>query len=326
MNRRTLAWLILNQLPGAGAVTLRRLASRFGSPEQALAASAEELVVIGGLSIAQAQGLRNLASHPTRTEHLAARLEQAGVSFLTLDDPNYPANLGNWRDAPPLLYLRGTVTPSDDVAVAIIGTRTPCSAGGERAHDIAEALAERGVTVVSGLALGIDAAAHRGALGARCEPVTSRGGDRPASVAGGRTIAVIGSGIDRITPQRHRALGEEIIRSGAVIAEVPPGTQASRETLLARNRIQAGLAKAVIVVQCRSRGGSFTTVRRALTAGRPVFAVRSDEPDFAAGAERLAEIGARMTTADEAVELAVDVASRPLPRMAQREIPGANGA
>jgi len=307
MNRRTLAWLILNRVPGAGAVTLRRLASRFGSPEQALDAPPEELMAIGGLSAAQAEGLHSLAAHPAPIEHLAARLEQGGARFLTLDGPDYPANLRDWRDAPPLLYVRGTLLPSDDVAVAVIGTRTPSRTGAACAHDIAQAVATRGVTAVSGLALGVDAAAHRGALEA------------------GRTIAVLGSGIDRVTPQRHRALAEEIVRTGAVIAEVPPGTAAGRETLLARNRIQAGLAKAVIVAQCRNRGGSYTTARRALAAGRPVFAVAWDEPDFATGVKRLAGMGARVVSRDEAVEVAVDAAFKPLPRVAQGEMPAEDG-
>jgi len=325
MNRRTLAWVILSQVPGAGAVTLRRLASRFGSPEQALDAPPEELMAIGGLSAAQAEGLHSLAAHLARIEHLAARLEQGGARFLTLDGPDYPANLRDWRDAPPLLYVRGTLLPSDDVAVAVIGTRTPSRTGAACAHDIAQAIAARGVTVVSGLALGIDAAAHRGALAARREPSASPGAEASSPVAAGRTIAVLGSGIDRVTPQRHRALAEEIVRSGALVAEVPPGTAAGRETLLARNRIQAGLAKAVIVAQCRNRGGSYTTARRALAAGRPVFAAAWDEPDFAAGVERLAGMGARVVSADEAVGLAIDAAFKPLPPMAQGEMPTENG-
>jgi DNA processing protein len=324
MNRRTLAWLVLNQVPGAGAVTLRRLASRFGSPERALEASRDELMTIGGLSAAQAQGLRNLVAHSARIEHLAARLEQAGVRFLILDDPNYPTNLRNGRDAPPLLYMRGSLLPSDDVAIAVVGTRTPSRSGVAITQDIAKAVAERGATVVSGLALGIDAAAHRGALAARRDPLASpRAGVSPT--AAGRTLAVLGSGIDRVTPQRHRTLAEEIVRSGAVLAEVPPGTAAGRETLLARNRIQAGLAKAVIVAQCRRRGGSYTTARRALATGRPVFVVTWEEPEFAEGVERLAELGAHKVGADEGVDVAVDTAFKPLPPMAQVEMAAENG-
>ena len=302
MTRRTLAWLALNHLPGAGAVTLRRLASRFGSPEGALEATLEQLAAIGSLSITQARELRRLAADVQRFERLADSLTQSGGRLLTLDDDEYPANLQPLRDAPPLLYLRGSIRSRDEAAVAIVGTRTPSEAGEAVAQSVAEALAARGVTVVSGLARGIDAAAHRGAL------------------AAGRTIAVLGSGIDRVTPRAHRSLAEKVAASGALMSEVPPGTGANRETLLARNRIQAGLAKAVIVAQCRSRGGSFATARRALATGRQVLALLWDEPEYAEGTQRLAMMGARAVSGAEAIEIAANTAFAPPPRAPQAEM------
>jgi DNA processing protein len=295
MNNRDLAWLALNHIPGAGAVTLRRLASRFGSPEAALAAPAEDLVALGGLTSAQAQALKRLTADSDWVLRLADDLRQCGTELVSQESEAYPANLRMLRDAPPLLYVRGSLTADDDAAVAIVGTRTPSPAGAEVAHALARSLAARGVTIVSGLAVGVDGAAHRGAL------------------AAGRTIAVLGSGIDCISPRRHQGLAEEIMGAGALLSEVPPGTHASRETLLARNRIQAGLSKAVIVIQCRSRGGSFSTARRALQAGRAVFAVAWEEVEFAAGVIRLQQSGARAAGVSEILAAAAEAAFAPLP-------------
>jgi DNA processing protein len=316
MNRRALAWLALNHIPGAGAVTLLRLASRFGSPEAVLDASMHDLVAVGSLSPEQAHRLAGTAADLSVMERLAERLQCVGITLLTVDDEAYPRNLRALRDAPPLLYVRGALVPSDDAAVAIVGTRTPSEAGSAAARVIAEALASKGITVVSGLALGIDAAAHRGALDGK----RRADADEQADGTRGRTIAVLGSGIDRVTPRRHCGLAEQVAESGAVLSESPPGTPASREALLARNRIQAGLAKAVIVAQCRSRGGSCTTAWRAFGAGRPVFAIAWDEPEFSAGTRRLEAMGGRAVGVDEATELAAVAASAALPPADQPEL------
>ncbi len=298
MNNRDLAWLALNHIPGAGAVTLRRLVSRFGSPQAALEAPAEDLVALGGLAVPQAHALKRLTADPDWLARLADDLRQCGTQLVSQENEAYPANLRLLRDAPPLLYVRGSLTADDDAAVAIVGTRTPSPCGAEAAQAIARSLAARGVTVVSGLAVGVDGAAHRGAL------------------AAGRTIAVLGCGIDRIAPRQHEALGDEIIEAGALLSEVPPGTRASRETLLARNRIQAGLAKAVIVIQCRSRGGSFSTARRALQAGRSVFAVTWAQAEFGAGVTRLQQLGARAAGMNEIIAAAAEAAFAALPQSA----------
>jgi DNA processing protein len=302
MTRRTLAWLALNHLPGAGAVTLRRLASRCGSPEAALEAPVHELVALGSLTLDQARAVERLVSDLAHFEQLGRSLDAAGTRLLTLEDDDYPPHLRLLRDAPPLLYVRGSLLPRDADAVAVVGTRTPSPQGAATAAEVAESLAARGITVVSGLALGVDGAAHRGAL------------------AAGRSIAVLGSGIDRVTPAKHQGLAAQIARCGALLSELPPGTRATRETLLARNRIQAGLTKVVIVVQCRDRGGSFATARRALRAGRPVLAIRWEEPEFAGGVERLEKTGARVVSQVEAVATAADAASAPLPCPAQPEM------
>jgi DNA processing protein len=297
---RRLAWLALNHIPGAGAVTLLRLASRFGSPEAALEATTEELIAVGSLTPAQATALRHLAADGRQLEKLEQRLQEAGIWLVTADDEAYPTNLRGLRDAPPLLYVRGSLAPADATGVAIVGTRSPSQHGASVAADIARSLAGRGITVVSGLALGVDGAAHRGAL-----------------AAAGRTVAVLGSGLERVTPSRHRNLAEEVAGAGALVSEMPTGTRASRETLLARNRIQAGLARAVVVAQCRRGGGSFATAKRALQAGRPVLAVTWEESEFAAGVERLKTMGARAASAPEVARLAAQAAFDPLPRPPQ---------
>lgn len=299
MRSRLLAWLALNHLPGAGAVTIRRLVSRFGSPDAVLDAAANDLAAAGCLNSVQVRALVRYAADRGRFEELARELESRGVQLVAADDAPYPANLRGLRDAPPLLYVRGSLAAADDHAVAVVGTRDPTPAGAAAARELGAALASRGVTVVSGLALGIDAAAHAGALSA------------------GRTIAVLGGGIERVSPSRHRVLAEQVAQSGALLSELPPDARASRETLLARNRIQAGLAKAVVVVQCKRAGGSFTTARRALTTGRQVLVMPWDEPEFAEGVRRLTAIGARMVTVAEAADRAADLARTPLPAPAQ---------
>jgi len=302
MNSRKRAWLALNHIPGAGAVALRRLVSRFESPEAALEAPADELIGVGSLTLEQAREVHRVAADPARFERLAQDLRRSGASVLTIEDDEYPTNLRLLRDAPPLLYVRGSLLAQDQAAVAIVGTRTPSGAGEVAAQAIGKVLASHEVTVVSGLARGIDGAAHRGAL------------------AAGRTIAVLGSGIDRVTPKQHRGLAERIVRCGALLSEIPPHARASRESLLARNRIQAGLARAVVVIQCGTRGGSFATARRALQAGRPVFAVCWEEPEFAAGVERLCEMGAQAVTAGEAADLAAECALAPAPAAPQPQM------
>jgi DNA processing protein len=168
----------------------------------------------------------------------------------------YPANLLKCEGAPPVLFVRGSFDQRDSLAVAIVGTREPQPESAELAYALGCELAARGWAVISGLALGIDAAAHRGAL-----------------TSGGRTIAVLGSGLRRVYPPVHEELAIQIAAHGAVISELPPDEQVSAQTLIARNRITSGLSRAVIVVQSGEDSGSMSTARKARIQNRGVFAV-----------------------------------------------------
>ena len=190
---------------------------------------------------------------------MMAKLRELGVSLLSFGTEQYPKLLAEIEDPPPLLYVKGEVTKSDELAVAIVGTRR-CSAYGENvAQELAASLARRGFTIVSGLAVGIDTAAHRGALR-----------------AGGRTIGVMACGIDVDYPKSNAELREEIANSGAVVSEMHLGTTPRREIFPQRNRIVSGLALGTIVVEAPVKSGALITANLALDQGREVFAVPGD--------------------------------------------------
>lgn len=263
-------WAALASVPGVGGKTVTRLLAYFGSVSAIFAASAEELAAVPRLATEQAQAIANLSLEPF--EARIADYEAAGIRLITWEEPDYPANLLLINDAPPLLMVRGDLRLADNRAVAIVGTREPHPTSADLAYELAAEFARYGWTVVSGLALGIDAAAHRGALS-----------------EGGRTLAVLGSGVDTIYPKNHTKLAKAIGEQGAVLSEVLPEARVSRQTLLARNRLTSGLSRAVIVVQSNSDSGSAHTARRALEQGRLVLAITNGEDEhlLAAGAEAL---------------------------------------
>jgi DNA processing protein len=205
------------------------------------------------------------------------RLEQAGVHVLTWDSEDYPINLRNIYDPPPVIYVKGELLPEDDWAVAMVGTRHATVYGKEAARHLATGLAQNGVTVVSGLAAGIDAVAHQAAL-----------------EAGGRTLAVLGSGVDVIYPEQNRRLAEQLVQQGALISEYPLGTKPERTNFPPRNRLISGLSLGTVVVEAGARSGALITADFATEQGRDVFAVpgsifqRSCE-----GANRLIRDGAK---------------------------------
>jgi DNA processing protein len=185
-----------------------------------------------------------------------SRTVSAGVDVLTWDDPRYPERLMAINDPPPVLYVRGELLPSDDWAVAMVGTRHASSYGKEAARVIATDLARAGATVVSGLARGIDSHAHRAAL-----------------EAGGRTLAVLGSGVDIIYPWENLKLAQEIVTRGALISEYPLGTQPEASNFPPRNRIISGLSRGIVVVEAGEQSGALITADYAADQGRDVFAV-----------------------------------------------------
>jgi DNA processing protein len=210
-------------------------------------------------------------------EHTLRRLERLRVRVVPGRHPDYPHRLAALVDAPPVLLVRGQVGVLDRPAVAIVGARAATQVGRRTARGLARELAAQGLTIVSGLARGIDAEAHLGAL-----------------EAGGRTVAVLACGPDRIYPPEHRRLAHEILERGAVISEMPLGTPPRAAHFPLRNRLISGLSLAVIVVEARRRSGSLISVRHALDQGREVFVVPGGvEGPFAEGSNRLLREGAR---------------------------------
>lgn len=275
-------WAALRRPPGIGTSAMLRLARTFGSPKEALAAPAEELVARGKLSVEQARGL---ALTPDGERELRSEIrawQDEGIELVCLTDSRYPRLLLALRSPPPLLYLRGSLHAEDGRAVAIVGTRRPTREAAAAAQRLARGFAERGFTIVSGLARGIDTAGHLGALAAN----------------GGRTIAVIGCGLRHIYPPENKGLAEEIAGRGCLLSEVPPETEVQRRLLVARDRIQAALCAAVVVVQAPRDCGSIITARHAVRCRRLLYAVPWSHGLFAEGWEQLRSMGARPMPAD----------------------------
>jgi len=267
-------YLALILTPGIGAKTARRLIQRFGSVEDVFLASAEDLAEIPRVTRAMAESL--LASPLEQYEQELLSLEDTGITAFTIEDEAYPANLQRVADAPILLFVRGRLAVTDMYAVAIVGSREAGPAGLEAAGTLAASLADSGLTIVSGLALGIDAAAHRGAVN-----------------IGGRTLAVLGSGIRTIHPRENAELAEEIVGQGALLSELHPNAPPSGPMLMARDRIISGLARAVIVVEAGVHSGSLDTASKALKQGRLLYAVAGSD-----GTDKLLHDGARRLDRD----------------------------
>jgi len=289
-------WAAMQQAPGVGAAAMLRLARVFGSPEQAVNASAENLMLRGGLSEQQAAYITSAVSGMAGLRRRLDLLVRQGITLCSLDEPTYPLGLRDLRSPPPLLYLRGELMAEDVRAVAVVGTREPDQAGRRLTKGIAQGLAERGFTIVSGLARGIDTAAHRGALAART----------------GRTVAVLGSGLLRIYPPENALLASRVAGRGCLLSEVPPDTEVDRRFLLARDRIQAALSRAVIVVQAHAECGSIVTARHARRCGRLLLAVPWDTSPFREGWQKLRSMGAEPVGTDTDLdELARRLDARP---------------
>lgn len=284
------AWLALGRVAGIGPVVYRQLLQRFVAPAAVLRAAVAELVA-AGLRPAVARAVARFDGWQEVDEQVA-RLERCGATLLTWAEEGYPARLRQIHDPPPLLFVRGRIVADDDLAVAVVGSRAASAYGRKMARELAAGLAGRGVTVVSGLARGIDAAAHAAAL-----------------EAGGRTIAVLGSGVDVIYPGEHRALAAAIAERGAVVSELAMGTRPDAENFPGRNRLISGLSRGVVVVEAAERSGSLITARVAADQGRDVFAVPGPVGPSSAGGHRLLRDGAKLT------ECADDVLEEVCPRL-----------
>jgi DNA processing protein len=304
-DRRKQAWLTLKLLSGLGNRSVLKLVKHFGSPEAVLDAGAAELERVPGLRphAAKALQMRQTARDPQSEWQL---LQERGFRLLTLDDPDYPANLATIADPPAVLFVSGAVEPRDLVAVAVVGSRAASIPGMAFTERLCSDLAHCGVTIVSGMAVGIDSAAHRGAL---------RGN--------GRTLAVLGCGLDQDYPRENRDLRLRIHDSGALLTEFPLGTPPEPGHFPARNRIISGLALGVVVVEAAQRSGSLITARMALEQGREVFAVPGMARHYrSVGAHQLLRQGAKL------VETAEDILEEIRPmiqRSGRRVSPGAHG-
>ncbi len=277
------AWLRLALAPGIGPAAQRALLAAFGLPEQIFAAGRTSLAAVVGGAATE----RLLAPPDARSLDLAlAWAAEPGHHLITLADAAYPASLLEIADPPVVLYVAGEPTLLAAPALAIVGARSATTQGVANAEAFARSLAQAGLTVISGLAQGIDAAAHRGALAAE----------------GGRTIAVIGTGADRVYPAAHRALAHEIAARGAIVSEFPLGTAPLPHNFPRRNRIIAGLARGVLVVEAALNSGSLITAQLATECGREVLAIPgSIHSPLARGCHRLIRDGAKL------VETARDV-------------------
>lgn len=270
-------WMGLNCVPGVGSITCRRLIDAFGSPRMVFRASRRELMEVDGVGEELARRISAFEAEGAIEREVAA-CEKAAVTVCTLGCDSYPEQLLNLYDPPPVLYLRGTLLASDRVSVALVGTRRPTAYGRSVAEKLARGLAELGFTVVSGLARGIDGLAHSSAL-----------------AVSGRTVAVLGHGIDRVFPAEHRELAGRVADSGALITEFPIGTPPARHNFPRRNRIISGLAMGTVVVEASGGSGSLITARCAMEQGREVFAVPGPvTTDTSRGAHRLIKEGATL--------------------------------
>jgi DNA processing protein len=289
------AWLRLTLTPGIGGETQRKLLAAFGLPEAIFAAGRAAVVAVAG-----PRGEALFAFDPGEAvDRSIAWAEQAGQHIVTLGDPTYPASLLEIPDPPTLLYVRGNHALLARRGLAMVGSRNATPQGMQTAEAFARTFAGRGLAIISGLALGIDAAAHRGAL-----------------AAGGATVAVIGTGADRVYPARNRDLALAIAEHGAIISEFPLGTPAAAANFPRRNRIISGLATGVLVVEAAPESGSLITARLAAEQGREVFAIPgSIHSPVARGCHKLIKQGAKLveTAADVLEELDGAGAALPTP-------------
>lgn len=276
--------LRLALVPGVGPRTRRALLDRFGSSAAVLRALPSQLREVEGVGPKLAAKITTARDEIHAEEEIEA-CRRSGVAIVTDAHPGYPRSLREIAAPPALLFVRGSWEPRDAIAVAIVGTRHGTQYGLRQAERLAGSLARAGLTIVSGLARGIDAAAHRGALD-----------------AGGRTLAVLGSGVLNIYPPEHRDLAEEVAARGALLSEAPPRAEPLPGVFPQRNRIISGLSLGVIVVEAGERSGALITARHAMEQGREVFAVPGRIDDrTTVGCHRLIRDGAKLVHSPEDV-------------------------
>lgn len=267
-------WVGFNLVKGIGAARLRLLLQAFGDAKTAWEASPSALRD-AGLSSKLVEAVVQMRSS-VDLEAVWQRLQKQGISVITWEDKHYPRRLHEIDQPPPVLYVRGELLLEDEWAVAVVGTRRVTPYGRQIAEQVAITLAHSGVTVISGLAHGVDAIAHQAALN-----------------SGGRTVAVLGCGVDRIYPPDHRRLADRMLEHGAILSDYAPGTPPEAVNFPPRNRIISGLSMAVVVVEAGERSGALITAEFAAEQGREVFAVPGNiNAPQSAGTNRLIQQGA----------------------------------
>ncbi len=274
---RTEAWIALNLIPQVGPVRVRRLLEFFETPEQILSAKASEIVKVHGFGMAQAEAIAGWESQIDLALELQ-KISERGLTILTQEDELYPSLLKGIHDPPLVLYVWGELTKRDHNAIGVVGSRHATMYGMNATKKLSFQIAYAGYTVISGLARGIDTAAHEAALAAK-----------------GRTIAVLGSGMGKLYPPENMALAERIAQQGAVISEYPVDRIADKQTFPYRNRIVAGWSSGLLVVEAPLRSGSLITAQQATEQGRTVYAVPGpiDKPT-SAGCNKLIQQGAKL--------------------------------
>jgi DNA processing protein len=273
-------WLGLSLVPGVGSTLFKRLLERFRSPEAVFRASFKELSTVEGLSEKVARAIAG-GDFEKSAERELYLLEKTGGRILRSCDPEYPRRLKEIYDPPPVLYVRGEIKKPDELAIAIVGSRKTSPYGRDVTENISRDLVRYGVTIVSGMARGIDTVAHEAAVS-----------------AGGRTIAVFGCGVDVVYPPENRRLCEEIIGHGAVISEFPMTSRPEAGHFPKRNRIISGLSMGVVVVQAGRKSGSLITAGYALEQSRDVYAVPGNVgAGSSQGTNQLIKEGAKLVEA-----------------------------
>ena len=288
-------WLALGRIRGVGGVSFKKITARFADPAAVFRASAAELAEIEGLHRELIHSIAKFNDWAEIDKEIQ-RARAAGIKMIPFSDAAYPASLRAIADPPPLLYVKGELRDNDSRAIAIVGSRSASDYGRRIARDLARGLASFGFTVVSGMARGIDGMAHESAL-----------------QAGGRTLAVLGSGVDRAYPPEHEMLYRRISENGAVISELPMGARPVAFNFPARNRLISGLSLGVVVVEATEKSGSLITASLAAEQGREVFAVPGEAgASRSRGSHRLIRQGAKL------VETVEDIIEEIAPQLSRR--------
>ncbi|MFH1238649.1 MAG: DNA-processing protein DprA [bacterium] len=294
-------WLSLNLVPGIGPGKMQNLIARFGSPDKVFEASRDELLAVESIDKLTAEAI---LGHKTRVnlDRELELIDKHGIKIVTIQDGEYPLSLKFIFDPPLLLYVKGTLIPEDNIAVAMVGARRGTAYGKTVTEKLSGELAKKGITVISGLARGVDTWAHRGAL-----------------AKGGRTIAVLGSGLGVIYPPENKSLAENIAGQGAVVSEFPMMTIPDRGNFPRRNRLISGLSLGTVVVEAAEESGALITAGYALEQGREVFAVPGNiYSNYSRGTHKLIRQGAKLTANVEDIIEEIE-SLRQMCLMAQKE-------